>query len=75
MTVTPVFASGGSILADTIENHLVSLETALQITSPAPGETIAKLVQTAERMCYVLDAIRRPHDVRGTVTLNGEPLA
>ena len=74
MTVTPTFESAGSIIADTIENRLLGVETALDIASPAPREEIATLVATAERMCYVLDAIRRPHEVHGSTTLNGEPL-
>ena len=74
LTVTAAFEATGSILADTAQHRLRTIETALEIHSPAPPEQIATLVATAERMCFVLDAIQREHDVRRTVTLNGEPL-
>ncbi|MGH2586539.1 MAG: hypothetical protein ACRDJE_16615 [Dehalococcoidia bacterium] len=74
MRVTPRFGGSGSILADTVKNRLVDIETALEIESTAPKEDVAKLVATAERMCYMMDVIRQPHEVRASVTLNGEPL-
>jgi hypothetical protein len=74
MRVTPRFGGSGSILADTIRNRLVDIETSLEIESSAPKEDVATLVATAERMCYMMDVIRRPHEVRASVTLNGEPL-
>jgi hypothetical protein len=74
MTVTPRFTQTGSILADTVESRLVDIETSLEIVSSAPPDEIAKLVATAERMCFLLDAIRQPHEVRRSVSLNGEAL-
>ena len=74
MTVTPRFEQTGSIGADTARSRLVDVETSLHIDSPAaPGE-IAKLVATAERMCFLMDTIREPHAVRNSTSLNGEPL-
>ena len=74
MTVTPRFEQTGSIGADTVRSRLVDVETSLQIDSPAAPAEVAKLVATAERMCFLMDTIREPHDVRSSTTLNGEPL-
>ena len=74
MRVTPRFRTSGSLLAGTVENQLVDVTTALEVEADVPREQIAELVRAAERMCYMLDVIRQPHDVRGSVTLNGQPL-
>jgi hypothetical protein len=74
MTVTAGFDMLGSILADTAEHRLHAIRTSLEISSPEPREAVAALVAAAERMCFVLDAIRRPHDVERHVILNGTPL-
>jgi hypothetical protein len=65
----------GSIGADDIESRLSDVETRLEIESAADEEVIAGLVGTAERMCFMMDAIRNPHPLTSTVTLNGSPLA
>jgi hypothetical protein len=72
MTVTPRFEQTGSIGADTISSRLIDVETSLHIDSPAAPDVIAKLVATAERMCFLMDAIREPHEVRNSTVLNGE---
>lgn len=72
MVVTPRFQQTGSIGADTIASELIDVETALDIQSEAPVEKIEKLVKTAERMCFLMDAIRKPHAVTAKVQLNGE---
>ena len=74
MVVTPRFEQSGSIGADTIASQLVDVETTLDIESDAPTEQIEKLVQTAERMCFLMDVIRNPHPVNATVRLNGDEL-
>jgi organic hydroperoxide reductase OsmC/OhrA len=74
MTVTPRFEQTGSIGADTATSRLIDVETSLHIESDAPPEDIAKLVSTAERMCFLMDAIREPHEVRNSTSLNGQPL-
>jgi hypothetical protein len=74
MTVSPQFSQEGSILADTVESRLLGIDTELQITTSAPREAVAKLVATAERMCFMMDAIREPHEVRSRVMVNGEVL-
>ena len=65
----------GSIKAGTAEHRLDSIETALAVTADAEPEAVAAAVEQAERMCFVLDAVRRPHTVRATTTLNGRGLA
>ena len=74
MTVVPRFEQTGSIVADTSTSRLIDVETSLHLESDASPEEIARLVATAERMCFVLDAIREPHEVRSATSLNGEPL-
>lgn len=74
MTVTPRFVMSGSILGGTAEHRLASLDTALDVTSDADPEIVAAVVDQAERMCFVLDALERPHSVSRTASLNGEPL-
>ena len=74
MIVKPRFEQTGSIRADTIGSRLLDVETNLHIESNAPKEDIASLVATAERMCFLMDTIREPHEVRNAVSLNGERL-
>ena len=62
------------MLADTVTSRLVGIDTAVEITTAAPREEVQKLIQTAERMCFVLDAVRAPHEVHARTTVNGEPL-
>ena len=72
--MTPRFEQTGSILNDSISSRLIDVETSLDIQSNEPREAIAKLVDTAERMCFLMDAIRRPHELRSITRLNGEPI-
>lgn len=74
MIVQPRFEQTGSIHADTVASRLINVETSLNIGSQAPKEAIAKLVATAERMCFLMDTIQKPHEVRNSVSLNGEAL-
>lgn len=74
MTITPTFEMSGSILAGTAEHRLCGLETELAITAEADAEELAAIVDQAERMCFVLDAINRSHPVSARVSVNGEPL-
>jgi hypothetical protein len=74
MIVTPRFEQTGSIGADTASSRLIDVQTSLNIDSPADPAEIAKLVATAERMCFLMDTIREPHDMRSSTSLNGVPL-
>jgi hypothetical protein len=75
MTVTPRFEQSGSILADTVSSRLIDVETSLEIASSASTEEISQLVETSERMCFMMDVIKNSHPTRSTVRLNGEPLS
>lgn len=74
MTITPRFEQTGAIGPDTAASRLLDMETSLEIDSKAPTDEIAKLVATAERMCFLLDVIRQPHEVTTKTSLNGKPL-
>jgi hypothetical protein len=65
----------GSILAGTAEHCLDGMVTDLSITAPGadPG-VIRSAVDQAERMCFVLDALQRPHPVERRTTVNGHDL-
>lgn len=75
MTVSPQFSQEGSILADTVQSRLLSIDTALEISTSASRDVVSELVATAERMCFMMDAVREPHEIRTRVTVNGEVLA
>ena len=75
MTVTPRFEQTGAIGPDTATSRMLDVATSLHIDSEAPAADIAKLVTTAERMCFLLDVIREPHAVHSTTSLNGKTLA
>ncbi|MEM9465618.1 MAG: hypothetical protein AAGA90_09600 [Actinomycetota bacterium] len=74
MRVTPRFDQIGSMKAGTVKSRLLDIETVLDIESPAPTAEVRELVAIAENMCFMIDTIREPHDVRSTTTLNGERL-
>ena len=74
MVVTPSFEMSGSMLAGTAAHRLVGISTSVAIESAEPADTVAALVDQAERMCFVLDALERPHEVTRSFTLNGAPL-
>ena len=64
----------GSILAGTAEHRLDSIQTSLEIEADHDPDTIRAVVEQAERMCFVLDAIEQPHGVERRTSLNGTPL-
>lgn len=74
MSVTPSFVMSGSILAGTAEHRLDHIDTELEVVSNATPDMIAGVVEQAERMCFVLDALQRSHSVSLGASLNGEPL-
>lgn len=74
MSVSPQFSQEGSILADTVQSRLLGIDMSLEIVSSAPRDAVSKLVATAERMCFMMDAVQAPHEIRTQVTLNGEAL-
>lgn len=75
LTVTAEYDMLGSILFGTAEHPVRGVETRLELQSPVPAEAVATLVTQAERMCFVLDALRRPHAVTRRLLHTGDPLA
>jgi hypothetical protein len=74
LTVTGTFDMHGSILAGTAEHTLHGIRTELRVESPARRDQVAAMVEQAERMCFVLDAIQRPHEVERMAFHNGTRL-
>ena len=64
----------GSILAGTAEHRLLAMETHLEVEADQDPEVVRSIVAQAERMCFVLDAIERTHEVVRRSSLNGAPL-
>ena len=75
MIVTPRFEQTGSIVRGDAESRLIDVETKLSLESSAGADVVAEIVAAAERMCFVMDAIRRPRPVTSRVELNGSALA
>ena len=74
MTVTPSFEMSGSMLAGTAEHRLVGIDTHLDIITEQDSATVRAMVDQAERMCFVMDAVTRPHEISSITTRNGEEL-
>ena len=64
----------GSMLAGTAEHRLVGIETHLDITTEHDPPTVRALVDQAERMCFVMNAITDTHSIASTTTCNGVAL-
>ncbi|MDH4280457.1 MAG: hypothetical protein OEZ14_11730 [Acidimicrobiia bacterium] len=64
----------GSILAGTAKHALASIDTHLQIEADLDPGVIREIVTQAEQMCFVMDAIERPHAVTRRSAFNGSPL-
>jgi organic hydroperoxide reductase OsmC/OhrA len=75
MHVKTTFRVTGSVLDDTVEGEMLAAETTLELDSPDPPERVARVVRTAERGCFVMQALLRPVPVTGRTLLNREPLA
>ena len=64
----------GSMLAGTAEHRLDGIGTDLSVTAPGvDADDLAAMVDQAERMCFVLDAIERANPVDRRTTINGQP--
>ena len=74
MVVTPSFDQVGSIRGGDVQSRLLDVQTHLELECSADAQQVSELVATAERMCFLLDAIRNPHSVTASVTLNGDAL-
>jgi hypothetical protein len=74
MRVTARFKVEGSVLNDTVQAEMVGVETRLELDSPEPPEKIARLVENAERGCFVMQGLLRPVPIQSATVLNGQPL-
>lgn len=72
--MTPTFVMTGSILAGTAEHRLGGIETSLNVIAPDDGADIAGIIDQAERMCFVLDALERSNTVNRRSSVNGRAL-
>ena len=74
MIVNTKFRLQGSVLADTVQGEAVGIETRLEVDSPEAPEKVARLIRTAERGCFVMQALKNPVAITSTTLLNGHPL-
>ena len=74
MKVTARYRVDGSVLDDTIEGRMVGADTTLELDSPDPPEQVARVVRSAERGCFVMQALLQPVPVTARTLLNGAPL-
>jgi hypothetical protein len=75
MHVTTRFRLTGSVLDDTIDGEMLGAETRLDLESPGPPDRVARVVRSAERGCFVMQALLRPVPVTARTLLNRAPLA
>lgn len=61
-------------ISDTVPAGYQKIIFETSIKSQADAETIKKLIEIAESHCPLLDTLKRPVEVSGTVTLNGTAL-
>ena len=74
VTVTASYRVRGSVLRGDIQAEMTGVETRLALDSEEPPERIAKLVEMAERGCFIMAALQNPVSVTSTVALNGKAL-
>jgi len=74
MHVTARYKVEGSVLNDTVQAEMVGVETRLELESAEPADKVARLVRTAERGCFVMQALQRPVPIAATTVLNGSVL-
>jgi uncharacterized OsmC-like protein len=68
------FYEEGSVLKGTVTSACTGIGLELSLDSTAPPERIERLVEAAERNCFVSQAIQQPVPVNFSTTLNGAPL-
>lgn len=74
VNVTASYRVRGSVLRGDIQAEMIGVETRLALDSEEPPERIARLVELAERGCFIMAALQNPVSVTSTVALNGEAL-
>ncbi len=68
------FTAQGSVLAQTVGSDCRGVTYRLEVESDEPPDRIAGLIRNAENGCFALSAIKRPVEVRGEFSLNGEAI-
>jgi organic hydroperoxide reductase OsmC/OhrA len=68
------FYEEGSVLRETVTSACTGITLQVEIESPGEPEQIAKLMRSAERNCFVSQAIVNPVEVELRVTHNGATL-
>ena len=74
VNVTASYRVRGSVLRGDIQAEMIGVETRLALDSEEPPERIARLVELAERGCFIMAALQNPVSLTSTVALNGEAL-
>ncbi len=74
MHVHAEFTAQGSVLAQTVESASRGVTYRLEVESDEPPERIAGVIRNAENGCFALSAIKRPVEVQGEFSLNGEAI-
>lgn len=74
MRVRSSYRVTGSVLQDTIQAEMLGAKTTLELESPDPPERVRRVVENAERGCFVMQALLRPVPIAGATLLNGRPL-
>lgn len=74
MVVTLRFEQTGSLGAGDASSRFVDVDTKLELESSADPSLVATIVDQAERMCFLMDAIRNPQTVNASTSLNGDAL-
>ena len=74
MRVAARYRSTGSVLDDTVQAAMLGADTTLEIESAETPERVARVVRSAERGCFVVQALANPVPVTTRTVLNGSPL-
>ena len=64
----------GSVLAGTITSGVDEFRTHLIVDSPAPQESIERIIRMAKRGCYAEQLVKNPIALTSTYTVNGRLL-
>lgn len=68
------FKVNGSVLRGDVQSETLGFDIKLELESDEPEEKLAKLVDMAEKGCFMKAALENPTPVNTTTTLNGQPL-
>ncbi len=72
--VTGNFKVHGSVLRGDVQSEALGFDIKLELESSEPEEKLAKLVDMAEKGCFMKAALENPTPVNTATTINGKPL-